>query len=148
MRLADRILVQLTSTYDGNAWHGTPLRKMLDGVDEKSANAHPIPNARSIAELTAHAAAWIEIAERRARGEQFEVTPEMDFPDVDGVAWSDIVTRLDQAHDSLVQSVRLMSDADIDATVPGKKYSNEYLLHGVAHHNTYHGAQIAMLKKF
>jgi len=148
MRLADRILVQLTSTYDGNAWHGTPLRKMLDGVDDAVANARPIPNARTIAELTAHVTAWIEIAERRARGEQFEVTPEMDFPDVQDTAWSDIVTRLDRAHDTLVETVREMSDTEIDANVAGKTYTNEYLLHGVAHHNTYHAAQIAMLKKF
>ena len=147
MRLADRILVQLTSTFDGNAWHGTPLRKMIDGIDEARAHAHPIANARSIAELTAHITAWIEIAERRARGEQFEVTPEMDFPDVQRVAWNDVVERLDRAHDTLVETVRGMSDAEIDANLPGKNYTNEYLLLGVSHHNTYHAAQIAMLKK-
>ena len=147
MRLADRILVQLTSTFDGNAWHGTPLRKMLDGIDETRANARPIAAARTIAELTAHATAWIEITARRARGEQFEVTPEMDFPPVDGVPWIAILERLDRAHADLVETVRGMSDADIDANVAGKSYTNEYMLHGVAHHNTYHAAQIAMLKK-
>src|SRR4051794_18776823 len=125
MRLADRILVQLTSTFDGTAWHGTPLRKMLEGVDEARANARPIANARTIAELTAHATAWIEISERRAHGEQFEVTPEMDFPPVDGVSWLDILERLERAHATLVQTVREMSDAQIDATVPGKRYTNE-----------------------
>jgi uncharacterized damage-inducible protein DinB len=147
MRLSDRILVQLTSTYDGNAWHGTPLRKMLEGVDETQANARPIANARTIAELTAHVTAWIEIAAQRAQGEQFEVTPEIDFPNVEGVAWIDTLSRLDRAHAQLIEIVRGMSDAQIDANVPGKSYTNEFLLQGVAHHNTYHAAQIAMLKK-
>jgi len=148
MRLSDRILVQLTSTYDGNAWHGTPLRKMLDGVDEAQANARPIANARTIAELTAHAAAWIEIAARRAQGEQFEITPEMDFPGVDHVPWIDVLSRLESAHAQLVEVVRGMSSEQIDANVAGKSYTNEFMLQGVAHHNTYHAAQIAMLKKF
>jgi hypothetical protein len=147
MRLADRILVQLKSTYDGNAWHGTPLRKMLDGVDESTANARPIPNARTIAELTSHATAWIEIVERRARGERVKVTPRMDFPDTEGVSWAGIVSRLERAHAKLIETVGAMSDEQLEAKVPGKRYSQEYMLFGVAHHNTYHAAQMAMLKK-
>ena len=148
MRLEDRILVQLTTTFESNAWHGTPLRKMLDSVDDVTANARPIPNARTIAELTAHVTAWIEISDRRARGEQFEVTSEMDFPNVQRVAWSEIVERLERAHAALIETVRSMSDSEIDSSPPGKSYTNEFMLHGVAHHNTYHAAQIAMLKKF
>jgi uncharacterized damage-inducible protein DinB len=147
MRLADRILIQLKSTYDGSAWHGTPLRKMIEGIDDATANARPISNARTIAELTAHIAGWMEIAERRARGEAFEVTRELDFPSVDGVAWRDIVRRLERAHAQLVATVGAMTDEALEAKVPRKRHSQEYMLHGVAHHNTYHAAQMALLKK-
>src|SRR5258708_39535741 len=102
MRLADRILVQLKSTYDGNAWHGTPLRKILDGVDESTANARPIPKAHTIAELTSHITAWMEIVERRARGERVKVSARMNFPNVEGVSWADIVARLERAHAKLI----------------------------------------------
>lgn len=148
MRLADRILVQLTTTYDGAAWHGTPLRRMLEDVDEAQAKARPIASARTIAELTAHVTAWIEIVARRVRGEEFEVTPDIDFPNVDRVSWEAAIDRLERAHADLVETVRTMSDDQIDAMVAGKSYTHEYMLHGLAHHNTYHAAQIAMLKKF
>jgi len=147
MRLASRILVQLKSTYDGTAWHGTPLRRMLDGIDDAKANAHPIANTRSIAELTAHVAAWVEIVERRARGEEFDVTPEMDFPSAGAGSWSDLVSRLERAYARLVETVSGMSDEALDANVPGKSYTQAHMLLGLAHHGTYHAAQIAVLKK-
>lgn len=140
--------MQLTTTYDGNAWHGTPLRRMLEDVDEAQAKARPIAGARTIAELTAHATAWIEIVTRRAHGDEFEVTPDIDFPNVDAVPWEAAIDRLERAHAALIETVRGMSDDAIDALVAGKSYTNEYMLHGLAHHNTYHAAQIAMLKKF
>jgi len=147
MRLNDRILVQLASTYDGNAWHGTPLRKILRGIDNEKAHARPIRNAHTIAELVAHLTSWIEIVTQRARGERAGASAKRNFPDVDGIPFAAIVDRLDRAHRELLETVRGMSDKQIAATVPGKKYPNEFMLLGVAHHNTYHAGQIALLKK-
>lgn len=147
MRLRDRILVQLTSTYDGNAWHGTSLRKLLRGIDNTKAHARSMPNAHTIAELVAHIASWIEIATQRARGERAGVSAKRNFPDVDGVPFAAVVARLDRAHAQLVDAVSSMTDAQLAATVPGKKYPNDFMLFGVAHHNTYHAGQIALLKK-
>jgi uncharacterized damage-inducible protein DinB len=147
MRLAKKLVGQLISIYEGEAWHGTPLRRMLDDVDDARANARPIASARTIAELTAHVAAWMEIVERRLRGEEFDVTAEMDFPSVEGVTVGDAIARLDRAQAKLLETVRAMSDDELEANVAGKNYSNEFMLQGLAHHNTYHAAQMAMLKK-
>jgi uncharacterized damage-inducible protein DinB len=111
------------------------------------ANLRRIPNARTIAELLAHVTAWIEIVQRRLAGERFEVTPEIDFPSVEGVKWSDAVTRLELAHDKLLETVGAMSDSDFEATVPDKNYTAGSMLHGLINHNAYHAGQIALLKK-
>lgn len=147
MGTVERMVSQLRVNYDGEAWHGTPLRRILDGIDEAKANARPIPDARTIAELLAHLTAWIEIVERRLTGERFEITPEMDFPGVEGVRWADALKRLDRAHGKLLKTTERLGDSDLTAPVAGHQYSVDFMLQGLQHHNTYHGAQIALLKK-
>ena len=61
-RLAD----QIRRTFEGAAWHGDPLLKILAGVNAATATAHPINNAHSIWELVLHIAAWDDIVRRRA----------------------------------------------------------------------------------
>jgi uncharacterized damage-inducible protein DinB len=147
MRLTDRILENLRSTYDGDAWHGTPLRRMLDDIDEAAVHARPIANAHSIAELLAHVIAWIQITDRRLHDEVFEITTEMDFPAGDALPWKKLVALLEQSHERLLATVSALDDAALDAIVPGKPYSRWFMLNGLVHHNTYHAAQIALLKK-
>src|SRR5947208_3300487 len=101
MRLVERMLLQLNSTYDGTAWHGTPLRRILDGIDDAKANAHVLANSFTIHQLLAHVTAWVEIVPRMLAGEIVAVTPDVDFPNVDGVTFSDSVSRLDRAHTRL-----------------------------------------------
>jgi uncharacterized damage-inducible protein DinB len=147
MRLTDRILETLRSTYDGDAWHGTPLRRLLDDVDPDSVHSRPITNTRSIAELLAHVVAWIQIVDRRLHGEVFEITPEMDFPEGDAMPWGDLVASLEQSHERLLATVAALDDQTLEALVPGKPYTRWFMLNGLVHHNTYHAAQIALLKK-
>jgi uncharacterized damage-inducible protein DinB len=148
LKLSERIVRDLRSTYDGRAWHGTPVRRMVDGVDDARANAHPIDGARSIAELLAHLVAWMEIVERRLRDEAWEVTEEEDFPSVDGVAFDAIVARMERAHAALIATVEQLSDEELDRKVPDGRYTKDFMLRGLIHHTTYHAAQTAMLKKF
>ena len=147
MTRVEKTLAHLKTNFSGQPWHGTALRRILDGIDETRSAARPIPDARSIAELLGHVIAWNEIVGRRVAGETFEVTGEMDFPDVSSTTWSDLVKRLDAAHARLNEIVSKLKDEDLDRIVPGKKHTFSAELHGLMHHNTYHGAQIALLKK-
>src|SRR6185369_7422515 len=98
MNLIERLALDLTNNYDGPAWHGTSLRRMVADVGEETAQARPIANARTIAELTAHAASWIGIVERRLRGEVFDVPQELDFPPGDAMPFSQLLAEMDAAH--------------------------------------------------
>ena len=138
----ERLLAEAKDAYDGTPWYGSPLLKIVRDVDEARLREKP-----KIAELLAHLTAWIEIANRRVDGEQFEVTPVMDFPPVAGVAWNDQLARLDRAHRAFLDRIAALSDADLDRMVAGKQQTIEYLLRGVVQHNIYHEAQIALLKK-
>jgi uncharacterized damage-inducible protein DinB len=141
------MLLELNANFDGDAWHGTPLLRLLDGVDDAKAHARPLAKAKTIAELVGHIIAWMEIVQRRAAGEAVDVTPEMDFPSVEGVAMADAVKHLQSAHTRLIDTVARLQDDDFDRVVAGKPYTVDYMLHGLISHNAYHGGQIALLKK-
>ena len=147
MTRVEKLVAQLRNNFSGNPWYGPNLRTVLEGVYAKKSTAKPISNARSIAELFGHLIAWNEIVARRVTGETFEVTEEMDFPDVSKTKWPDLVKRFEAAHAKLIENVGRLKDDDLERTVPGKTHSFAAELHGLMHHNTYHSAQIALLKK-
>jgi uncharacterized damage-inducible protein DinB len=147
VRLVERMLLELNASFDGDPWHGSPLLRLLDGVDDAKATARPLANAKTIAELLAHIIAWTEIVQKRAAGELVDVTAEMDFPSVEGVAIADAAKHLQRAHTRLIDTVARMQDDDFDRVVAGKPYTVDYMLHGLISHNAYHGGQIALLKK-
>jgi uncharacterized damage-inducible protein DinB len=140
-------LTALRTNYDGQPWHGSAFRTLLEGIDDTRAHARPIAGAHTIAELLAHAVAWTMIVDRRLRGEVFAITPDIDFPEAANVRWPDLVERADRAHARLLEVVERLRDEDLAQPVAGKPYSVEFMLSGLMHHNTYHAAQIAMLKK-
>ncbi|HET7712785.1 MAG TPA: DinB family protein [Thermoanaerobaculia bacterium] len=145
--MREALLQELSENFEGRPWHGSPLRRLLDDVDAGNAHAHPIPGARSIAELALHIAAWMEIVERRLGGENPKVTADLDFPPAAGVEWKAILDRVDSAQQRLHASVAKLDGSVFAERAVSGSYSNEYMLRGLMHHNTYHGAQIAMLKK-
>jgi hypothetical protein len=146
MTKAEAMVERLKRNFHGPAWHGTALREMVDGVSPSQAAARPIDNARTIAELLGHITAWIEIVERRLRRERVVITPELDFPDVSKVTWASQLERLDAAFERLTGTV--MTIENFAEEVIETTYSMNFMLDGLMHHNTYHAAQMAMLKKF
>ena len=51
------IIDDLERGFNGDAWHGPPLCKVLDGVTADRASARPIPGGHSIWEIVAHLSA-------------------------------------------------------------------------------------------
>jgi uncharacterized damage-inducible protein DinB len=146
-----RINSQLKRAQEGQAWHGSSLRELLDGVPAEQAAARPIPNAHSIWELVNHIIAWEQIARRRLEGEgETEIPDEVNLPpvtDASEAAWQATLQSLEASHRSLRDSIKKINDAKLEETVQGTRYSHYVLLHGVTQHDLYHAGQIALLKK-
>jgi uncharacterized damage-inducible protein DinB len=128
-------------------WHGPAFLHVLEGIDEARARARPIASAHSIWEIVLHVTAWAEIARQRLQGDATgDPAPEQDWPPVSG-EWPAAVKRLEDSHRALAADVRLLDDAALDAKVKGLDYPVGILLDGVVEHGTYHGGQIALLRK-
>lgn len=148
---ADRLADQLERSFRGGAWHGPAVRETLTGVDAADAAARPIPDGHTIAELTGHLAAWMNVAARRIGGEQvWDLPPEEDFPP-DGAAdpesWRRTLETLDAAYRRLHEIVRDLSREGLDAPVAGSDPTVRGLVLGVLQHNAYHGGQITAVAR-
>jgi uncharacterized damage-inducible protein DinB len=137
--------------YDGEAWHGPPLLKVLQGVSAKTATARPIPNGHTIWEIVAHLAAWDEVVrERIAERRSIEEPDRGDFPPVTqtgAAAWHDALAELRLQHMRLVETVSGLDEATLRERVAGKDYSVGHMLRGVTQHMAYHAGQIALITK-
>jgi uncharacterized damage-inducible protein DinB len=156
--LADHI----ERTVTGPMWHGPALFDVLKGVSCDQALARPLPNAHSVWEIVLHITAWCDIARGRLKGQAIgDPTAEQDWPPVPSafpragtlseidpaVEWRRAVDQLASSHRALAADARLLTDEQIAARIPGLDYTVSVLLRGVVEHGTYHGGQIALLKK-
>lgn len=145
----------------GPMWHGPSLDELLAAVSHEQAAVRPIPGAHSIWEIVVHVTAWAEIALARLHGERTgDPAPDEDWPPVPGsdskagapdpnaaANWHAALERLRESYRALATETRRLEQSAIDEKVPGLEYTVSNLLHGVIEHATYHGGQIALLKR-
>ncbi len=150
MNEIERLQDQLRRSYDGDAWHGPPLRELLEDVDAEAAAVRPIAGAHTIWELVLHITAWQDAARRRLVGDPAHLGDEEDWPPVLRMgddAWRDALTALEVTRRRLIDAVGELTEADLHLPVIEQSYSVYGLLHGVVQHDLYHAGQIALLKK-
>jgi uncharacterized damage-inducible protein DinB len=156
--IAAQLSNHIKRAVSGPMWHGAALDELLAQVSCEQAAARPISGAHSIWEIVLHVAAWAEIALARVHGDRTgDPAPEEDWPPVPGsdpksgsdpsADWQAALERLRESYRALATDTRRLDQSAIDAKVPGLDYSVSNLLHGVIEHGTYHGGQIALLKR-
>jgi uncharacterized damage-inducible protein DinB len=139
-------------TVAGPMWHGPALDELLASVSSDQAAARPITGAHSIWEIVLHVTAWAEIALARLHGQRTgDPAPDEDWPPVRGsdaaANWQAALERLRESYRALATDTRRLEPPAFDEKVAGADYSVSNLLHGVIEHGTYHGGQIALLKR-
>jgi uncharacterized damage-inducible protein DinB len=149
--VAKRLANHIARTVRGPMWHGPALGDLLGGVTADQAAARPIAGGHTIWEIVLHVAAWAEIARARLQGERLgDPSTAEDWPPVDSTdadAWTAAVDRLKHSYRQLAMAVQDFDDGALDAKVGELEYTVSNLLHGVIEHGTYHGGQIALLKR-
>ena len=113
----ERLIDQLEREHAGDPWHGSPLRRNLEGVTAGQAAARPIPSAHSIWELVLHITAWKGEVRRRLSGAPAADPEEGDWPEVGEPTperWAAALARLEQAHAGLVAAVRAFPESRLD----------------------------------
>jgi uncharacterized damage-inducible protein DinB len=153
MSAATEIANLIDRTMSGPMWHGPALNELLEGVTYEQAAARPIAGAHTIWELVLHITAWSDIARDRLHHKSLGTQPnEVDWPPTPTpteIAWTQARARLTASHQTLAKEAAKLTSDELRAIVPvdGPQYPVWTLLHGVVEHGTYHGGQIALLKR-
>lgn len=149
--LTRQLANHIKRTVAGPMWHGPALNEVLDGVTADIAAARPPTGAHSIWELVLHVTVWADIARARVKGERIgDPTPAEDWPTIgDATAdrWTSAIERMRESYRTLADEVKHLDDSKLSEKISGLDYTVSNLLHGVIEHGTYHGGQIAILKK-
>lgn len=139
----------LRSVTHGPAWHGDSVMDILRRVTPEQAAQRPLESAHTIWEVLNHMIAWSEYTERVLQGGDAEtLTGEADWPPVRGTGaeqWNAAVDRFQASADRIIAIVGSWTEAQLGATVNGREFTFKVLVHGIAHHNTYHSGQIGVL---
>ena len=148
---ADQEPGRLERTIAGPMWHGPALGEVLEGVSAEQAAARPIPGAHSIWELVLHITVWAGIALERLRGRALDDPPsskDWQTPSTTTAeAWAQATEHLGAAYRALAREVASLDAEALAAEIPTRGYSAATMLRGVVEHGTYHGGQIAILKR-
>ena len=134
----------------GEAWHGPSLYELISHLSPEEAMQRPIPAAHNIWELVVHITSWANIALRRINGGQVEAYDGEDWPEVHDFSqtrWEAAREALAESYERLSEVVVGMSDDDLSANAPQSTRSVAGMVSGVAQHASYHGGQIAILRK-
>src|SRR5918993_5070883 len=103
-----RIVDELQREHDGDPWHGSPLRVILNGITHEQAAERPIPAAHCIWELVLHITAWKGEVRRRLSGAPAGEPREGDWPAVGNPTperWRGALQRLEIAHRQLIEAI-------------------------------------------
>jgi uncharacterized damage-inducible protein DinB len=147
-----RISRLLYETYEGNPWHGLPVKQVLQGINAQQAARRISLNTHTIWELVRHMAAWRNFAFQKIAGDKsFDIlNSEQDWPSIkssDESNWQIDLQVLDNRQQQLLQAINTMDDQDLENVVYGREYTFYILLHGIIQHDLYHTGQMALLKK-
>jgi uncharacterized damage-inducible protein DinB len=152
----DRLLDELRRAWDGDPWHGDPVRRVLEGITAQQAAGRPLPHAHGVWELVLHMTSWTREVTRRLHDRVAREPADGDWP-APGTGegeWNAALDALGRAHTELVDAVAAFPPAELDRTVGeerdrplGAGVSYAVMLHGLAQHHAYHAGQIALLKK-
>ena len=157
MTESSRLIGQLKRAHDGDPWHGSPVKAILNGVTHEQAAQRPPNGAHSIWEIVLHMTGWRTEVARRATGEPAGEPEGGDWPAAGAATaarWQAALGALDEAHQNLANVVRGLSDErmlqptnDPRNRELGTGVSYYELLHGIVQHDAYHAGQIAIIKK-
>lgn len=168
MTTTELLLASIDEAFDRRSWHGPNLRGSLRGVTVEQAAWRPAPGRHNIWELLVHAAYWKYDIRRRLTGDRrrslalsegsatgrrvegFAIAGSNFWPrPLEGTPgeWRRDLRLLEDEHVQLRAAVAAFPASRWTHKAPGKPFSFEGLVRGVAAHDLYHAGQIQLLKR-
>ena len=146
----------LHQIYDGDPWHGSSIKTVLDGIDGDTAALRSIPHGHTIWELVLHMTSWTREVTSRVAGADAKDPVDWPEPSFAGgkAAWEAAKRDLATAHAELEAQVARLQPNDLlrwvgDQRDPklGTGLPVGTVIRGLLQHHAYHQGQIAILRR-
>ncbi len=150
MNEVDRILDQYDRAMNGDAWHGDPVWKILEGVTAEEAGARIHPEAHTIWELVAHMTFWETEVYRRLHRLPARPQEELNFPAMPEKTtenWNATLAEFRRSNAEFREVLSHLDASQLDQAMPSRHQSIYVEVHGAIQHSLYHAGQIALLRK-
>jgi uncharacterized damage-inducible protein DinB len=141
-----KLVSLLKRSYDRGAWHGPSVKETLETITPDICSKR-LPNTHSIIELVAHMTTWRNFVIAKLRGEDYNVTDEMNFPSQNN--WANAIEQLEETQTKLLSLVERFPIEKLSELVPhpDAKYTFYTMINGIIHHDLYHTGQIILIAK-
>jgi hypothetical protein len=143
----------IDEAYEKQAWHGPNLLGSIRGLTSKQAAWRPARKRHNIWEIVVHAAYWKYIVRRRLlngkkgtfplKGSNWIKRP----AEKTEKAWREDIRLLHQTHCALRETIAKVKPSELNKKPSGSKFTNAFIISGIAYHDVYHAGQIQLLKR-
>ncbi len=153
MNEIERILEQYDRAMSGNAWHGDPVWKVLEGIPAEQAARRAQAKTHSIWELVSHMTFWETEVCRRMSDLPARSVEELNFPAAPEATeenWNRTLAEFRRSNEEFRAALTKFDVTQLDQPLPGREksgYTATVEVNGVIQHNLYHAGQIAFLRK-
>jgi uncharacterized damage-inducible protein DinB len=145
MQQSERLADSYRAATVKGAWYGPSLAELLAQISPELAITPPARGSHSISELLQHLLLWNERVRNISDSSPLpRWQPEKEWAEPP-VPWTELVSRWSESRELLEEKIRNFRVEDLAKQVPGRNYSYETLLRGIAEHTIYHSGQIAMI---
>ncbi len=145
-----RIKDMLIRAYEGEAWHGPSVKRVLADINVDIAS-NRLPGSHNITEMVRHMVVWRQFVIARLEGDgAYDVIADENWThitELQAFAWLEATEKLENCQQRLVTLIDQFPDESLQKTVANRPYNYYILLHGIIQHDLYHLGQIVLLKK-
>ena len=109
-----RIISQLKGAYNGDAWYGPPIKKILSDISAEQAAKSPGPDVHSIWEILLHMKAWNGAVYQRLIDNYVALPLEGDWPTIpefNEAAWQQTLQQFDEGYHQMLDLIAQMDES-------------------------------------
>lgn len=157
MTISEKLSSELQKILSGDAWYGSPVYEIVEGISFEAAYEKPPGSVHNIAEIVLHMIAWTEEVMDRMNGLPSGIPTSGDWPETgapDEQKWQNYVEDLKLVNVNLIGIIQNFPQEQWDEPTTdernreeGSGVSYEELINGLIQHHIYHSGQIALLNR-
>jgi uncharacterized damage-inducible protein DinB len=143
------LIDQLETVFSGLPWYGDSMLDILEKIPPTLASVRV--QDRSMLLYLRHILVWREFTLRQLLGETsytVEIGGELDWPIAlpeNESEWALALAQLKESQEHLLDALRRFPEERLPDIIPGRSFSFEFLVNGIAQHDIYHLGQISLL---